>query len=495
MIADQFTFDNVRAVTNAIAVFLEEQHREQEGVVVGFDNRFLAEEFAAQAAATLMARGIKVFLCQRPAPTPAVAYAVQHWHGGGAIMFTASHNPPHYQGIKYIPYYAGPALPAETARISELLRLSLSENDNGGDRAQVKFRQNLDMVEELLMKSKNHKTKFTPDGFTAELSSPDWAEGLLEVIKPERPYLHHLQGLIDTEAIAAAPPFVVIDAMYGAGLGYLEAFLLPLGCPLRVLRGYRDPLFGGGFPDPSRYNLQELRKVVPELKADLGVALDGDGDRLGVITPDGEYLGANDILTLLLEYLVQERRCQGAVARTVATTHNLDRLAAYYGLQVLETPVGFKFIGQALREADVFLGGEESGGISIREHIPEKDGIMAALLFTEMLAKTGATPGKLFQKISEKIEPLRFNRWDITTEPTRKEQILCRLEGWQPAEIAGLKVVAINRKDGVKVLFTGGGWCLIRPSGTENLFRLYVEGPDEAFLSKCRQGVEQELGL
>lgn len=497
VIADEFTFENTRAVTRAIAEYLLEQQRERDGVVVGFDNRFLSEEFAAQTAAHLLERNIKVYLCRRPAPTPAVAFAVKHYRSAGAIMFTASHNPARYHGIKFIPHHAGPALPPETERIGELVRLALREKEPEKCSPQKYF-----SILEKLPKSPNdaggaaasasaaHKEKAAED-LEASLDH----NGLLVIVDPKKPYLKHLQQIIDTEAIAAAAPSVVIDYMSGAALGYLEEILLPLGCHLEVLRAYRDPLFGGGLPDPSQKNLKTLRRLVLEKEADAGLALDGDGDRLGVIAADGKYLGANDILLLFLEHLVQSRRWSGPVARTVATTHNLDRLARFYGLPLLETPVGFKYIGQALREKGAFLGGEESGGISIRGHIPEKDGLLSALLFMEMLAANRADPNFLFQKISEKINIFTFNRWDIHTSPAGKEEILRKLKRWQPDEIAGLKVEEIKRLDGLKILLEGENWCLVRPSGTEELFRLYIEAAGEPLLEELRHGIRWELGL
>ncbi len=491
VIADDFTFSNVRAVTRAIARYLEEQKRERDGVVVGFDNRFLSEEFAAQASEVLLERNIKVYLCSRPSPTPAVAFAVKHYQSAGAIMFTASHNPSRYQGIKFIPHYAGPALPPETDRISELVRIALKEEKPQKGTGKQKY---LDIVQKLLEDESNNGNFVFPEP-GVRTGGPSETEGLLEVVHPEGSYLEHLEQIIDIKTIAAAPPSVVIDSMYGASIGYLEAFLLPLGCRLEIIRGYRDPLFGGGLPDPSRHNLEKLRSLVLDLEAEAGLAIDGDGDRLGVIAPDGKYLSANDILILLLEHLVQSRQWRGVVARTVATTHNLDRLARFYGLQLVETPVGFKYISQALRERDAFLGGEESGGVSIRGHIPEKDGIMTALLFVEMLAASRSEPAELFQKISKKINLLTFNRWDIHTSSSQREEILKKLKNWQPEEIAGLKVEKINRTDGVKVLLKGGSWCLVRSSGTEDLFRIYIEAPDDTMLEELRHGIRWDLGL
>lgn len=495
VIADEFTFEHVRAVTRGIAGFLEERGKAQDGVIIGFDNRFLSEEFAAQAAAVLLERNIKVLLCHGPAPTPAVAFAIKYYKAAGALMFTASHNPARYHGIKFIPHYAGPALPQETDRIAALVGQALQKKEQAADVVPEKYAAVLQALWE------NGQTQKDSGTFAGKQEPPaaDPAKGenagLWAFIEPKEIYLQHLAQIIDTETIAAASLSVVVDAMHGAGAGYLEAFLRPLSCRVETLRGSRDPLFGGGLPDPAPHNLQKLRWRVLETGAAAGLALDGDGDRLGVIAADGLYLGANDLLLLLLEHLVQNRHWHGAVARTVATTHNLDRLARFYDLPLVETPVGFKYIGQVLREQDAFLGGEESGGISIRGHIPEKDGIMAALLFLEMLAAGKLGPAALFQKINDKIAVLDFCRWDMRTSSAGKQQILDRLKNWQPEKIAGLQVEKINRIDGVKVLLEGEKWCLIRPSGTEDLFRLYIEAPDSTMLETLKEGVCLELGL
>jgi phosphomannomutase len=501
VIADEFTVSNVRRVTRAVARFLEEEGRAASGVVVGYDNRFLAEEFAAQAAAALMDKGVKVYLCRRPAPTPAVAYAVKHLESAGAIMFTASHNPYRYQGIKFIPHYAGPAMPRETDRIGELLRQEMEEEGDGRGAAPVSMQEELLESLRILLENReeypedaNYGVGFV-EGNENNSGMKYSSRGLLEIIEPEGPYLKHLEGIIDRDAIAAAPPFVVLDSMHGAGIGYIEAFLLPLGCRVEVIRGFRDPFFGGGLPDPSKDNLHKLRSLVLEMQAHAGLALDGDGDRLGVIGPEGEYLSANEILTLFMEYLVQHRKMSGVVARTVATTHNLDRLAGLYNMRLVETPVGFKYIGSVMREEGAFLGGEESGGISIRGHIPEKDGIMASLLFVEMLAATGAGPGELFRRLRKKIELLSFERLDIHTLPGKKEKALEKMMAWEPEELAGLKVETINRIDGIKILLEGGSWCLVRASGTENVFRIYLEAPDRGLFEKMQQELRQQLKI
>jgi len=440
VIADDFTFANIRRVSQAIALHLQEKKLARQGIVIGFDTRFLAEEFAQAVAEVMAGNGIRVYLCARHAPTPAVAYAVKNLKAGGAVMLTASHNPPQYSGIKFIPDYAGPAMPEDVDPIvANLQRIT-----DGG------------------------KIKILP-------LSQAKRDGLLEAADPLPAYARHLEKLIDFAAIREAGIKAVFDPMYGAGMNYLDVILAEHGCELEVIHNWRDPLFGGSLPDPSFRHLKELLERVRESGANIGLALDGDGDRLGAVDGDGRFFSPNEILALFLEYLITYRGERGAVARTVATTHLLDRIAGHYGLSVVETPVGFKYIGCALREQGAFLGGEESGGISTSSHIPEKDGIFAALLFLEMLAKTGEKAAELLAGIQSRFGPVYSERLDFHIAPQEKETILNAMQEWQPKELAGVPVVSVNRIDGVKTVLANGSWCLIRPSGTEPVFRLYVE--------------------
>jgi alpha-D-glucose phosphate-specific phosphoglucomutase len=440
IIAEDFTFANVRCVSQAIAQHVRNLGLEDKGIVVGFDTRFLAEKFALVVAEVLSANGIKTYLCKKYSPTPAVAHAVTVRKTGGAIMLTASHNPAEYLGIKFIPTYAGPALPGDiepiVACMMDILRIGVA------------------------------------DRFTLNVA---WEKGLIEMIDPREEYMAHLETLIDFDAIREAGLRVAIDPMYGAGIGYLEELLGRHGCPTEAIHNWRDPLFGGSLPEPTGHHLKALVKKVQETNAGIGVALDGDADRLGVVDPDGRYFSPNEILVLFMEYLVHSRGWKGSVARTVATTHMLDKMAAHYGFEVIETPVGFKYIGQAMREHDVFIGGEESGGVSIRGHIPEKDGILGSLLFAEMLAKTGKTASQLLNDISERFGPLFSERVDLRTTLEAKDEIVRKMQNWEPETVAGTAVTSRSRVDGLKIVLANGNWCLVRASGTEPVFRIYVE--------------------
>jgi alpha-D-glucose phosphate-specific phosphoglucomutase len=458
IIAEGFTFANVRCVSQAIARRLLNLGLKDNGVVVGFDTRFLADKFALVVAEVMAGNGIKVYLCKKHTPTPVVAHAVIVNRAGGAVMLTASHNPAEYLGIKFIPAFAGPALPADIEPITSCMADILQTG--------AVNRHNLAQA---------------------------WEKGLVDIIEPKDDYSRHLETLIDFEAISAAGIKVVVDPMYGAGIGYLDTILESHGCDVSTIHNERDPLFGGSLPEPTSHHLKELAEKVRETESDIGVALDGDADRLGVVDPWGRFFSPNEILTLFLEYLVKSRGWHGAVARTVATTHMLDRMAEHYGLPVVETPVGFKYIGQAMREQDAFIGGEESGGVSIRGHIPEKDGILASLLFIEMLAKTGKTAKQLLADISARFGPLYSERLDLRTSTEAKDEIVRNMEKWEPTSVAGIPVASLSRLDGLKIILENGNWLLVRASGTEPVFRIYVEAASEDAKKELQQEVKRTL--
>nr|WP_253260416.1 phosphoglucomutase/phosphomannomutase family protein [Moorella sp. E308F] len=459
IIAEEFTFANVRLVTQAVANYLQSEKGQGE-VVIGFDNRFLAPEFAAAAAEVLTGNGFTVYLPSRAVPTPVTAWAIKKYGALGALMLTASHNPPAYSGLKFIPDYAGPAVPAITEAIEKEIAAVMA----GGN------------IKRLELAEARQR-------------------GLVKELDPREAYLEYLQGLVDVAAIKQARLKVVVDPLYGAGLDYLDEFLQRAGCQVHTLHNYRDPLFGGSLPDPSARGLSELAWQVRETGADLGLALDGDADRFGVVDGDGTYFTANEVLYLVLAHLLFHRQYRGPVARTVATTHNLDRLAAAHGLKVIETPVGFKYIGEALRKHDCILGGEESGGLSIRGHIPEKDGILATALVAELRAVQGRSLKSILADLQERHGRLVSRRLDLKVAPEVKARVLKELPDFTPAKIAGMPVTGRLAVDGVKFLLADGSWVLLRPSGTEPLLRLYVEAPDDERLHLLQEDIISALKL
>ncbi|MDD3269245.1 MAG: phosphoglucomutase/phosphomannomutase family protein [Syntrophomonadaceae bacterium] len=460
IIAREFTFANCQLVTQGIASYINNNNLKKKGIIVGYDNRFMSADFARECARVLVGNGIKTFLLQKAAPTPVTAYAVTVKDAGGAIMITASHNPPEYNGIKFIPEYAGPAMPDVTEAIEEEINRVLE-----GGRV---YALNLEEAEQL---------------------------DLFEEIEVDCEYLSHLQKLINREYIQGQKLKVVVDPMFGAGIAYLDRILEELGCEVRTINNYRDVLFGGSMPEPVKHFLPDLKRTVLSYHALVGLALDGDADRFGVIDENGDFVSANVIMPLLLEHLLQTRSFRGPVCRSAATTHMLDRIARKNGLNCIETPVGFKYIGEALRNKTCMLGGEESGGLSIMGHIPEKDGILTCLLIVEMLAYSGKTITQLNEELQAEYGNIVNRRFDIKVEEAEKEKVISKISDYKPRAIAGLRVESHRQMDGSKFIMEDGSWVLIRPSGTEPLFRLYVETADLNILEEIRAEVVGSLGL
>jgi alpha-D-glucose phosphate-specific phosphoglucomutase len=461
ILAEDFTFPNVRSVTQAIANHVIAAGRKDQGIVVGYDRRFLSDKFGRAAADVLAASGIPVYLTKKDTPTPVTAFAVVQLQAAGAVMITASHNPPEYNGIKFIPYYGGPALPEVTRDIEAHLEKVLA---NGG-------------VQQ------------------ADLCRVDGSDPV-RIIDPFQDYLEHLRRLIDGAKIKEAGLKVVVDPMYSCGAGYLETLLAGFGCQVEAIHQDYNPLFGGRLPEPNAANLPELIEKVKNGKAHLGLALDGDADRFGIVDGDGSFLTANQVLVLTLYHLLENRRWKGTqVARTVATTHMLNRIGEHYGVKVLETPVGFKYIAKALQDPGTLMGGEESGGMSIRGHLPEKDGILAAALMVELVAVSGRSLSATIREIEQRFGASVSQRLDIHVDICDKETIVEKIAALYPAQVAGLPVVERQTCDGVKIILKDGSWALVRASGTEPLFRLYVEAKDLEQLSQIQAEIRFLVGL
>lgn len=458
ILAEDFNFSNVRLVARSIGMYILGRGLAARGVVVGYDNRFFSDRFAAEIAGVLSGQGIPVMVTHSATPTPVVAYAVKQYHAGGGIMLTASHNPPEYNGIKFIPEYAGPALPHITGEIEDNIRKledegAGRETSDGGSRAAV--------------------TKVNP--------FPDYAR--------------HMETLVDFRAIGKAGLKVVVDPMHGAGVRYLESLLMHAGASVTAIRDYSDPLFGGGLPEPAAGSLGFLREKVMNGGAHLGLALDGDADRFGIIDSSGEFITPNQFLPLLLYHLYNCKGLRGPVARTVATTHLLDRIAGRAGQQVFETPVGFKYIARCLTEEGAVLGGEESGGLSVQGHVPEKDGILAGLLAAEIVAAHGRSLAGLMEQVAEEYGSLYSERLDVHTSPQEKERVLGLLKDLKPSSLGKRQVTGSNTVDGVKFLLEGGAWVLVRASGTEPLFRIYVEAGSTEEMKEIQEDTKKLLGL
>lgn len=448
VMAREFTFDNVALVAQAIADHVNGTGKADRGIIVGYDARFLSEQFAALVADVLSANGIPALVPDRDTPTPVVAYTIRARDLAGAVMLTASHNPPEYNGIKFIPDYCHPALPditdAITARIGEL------QAGNGPVRTGGSPPQKVD---------------------------------------PKPDYFAHVRELIDLEAIGRANLHLWVDPLYATGRGYLSEILRDAGCTVQTLHDERNPLFGGSLPEPNEKNLAELSARVRESGANLGLSLDGDADRFGMVDATGTYLTNNQVIALVFYHWLKTRYDRGSVVRTVATSGLIDAIAERFGFNVIETPVGFKWVGNALRTSDAIVGGEESGGLSVKGHIPEKDGIVADLIVTEQVAKTGKTPLETLAELREMVGEFLTTRVDVTLPDAAKKDLMRRLRDETPDTVAGVGVKSVSTVDGVKMVREDGSWLLIRPSGTEPLVRCYIEARSDSGVADLKQAV------
>ncbi len=457
IMAEDFTFGNVRKVTQAIANYLKLNKR-KEGkikVIIGYDNRFLSDEFAKSAAQILVNNDIIALVVNNATPTPVIAYAVKDLAADGAIMITASHNPPLYNGIKFIPYYAGPALPDVTDEIMN----QLSRIDKGDPKIS------------------------------------DERTGEIIYFDPKPSYLSHLEDVVNTSLLKETKLKIVVNPMYGAGVGYLDEILSSYGIEVCAINNHRDVLFGNAMPEPREGHLDDLIDKMTEVGADLGLALDGDADRLAVVDREGYFISPNQIIYLLMKYMIEEKGYDGTVARTVATTHMIDRIASRYGIKVKETPVGFKYIGESMMIDDAFLGGEESGGLSVSGHVPEKDGILAALLVIEMMTAYMQSPTEMLINIQNEYGPVFSNRLDMKCDDSEKENIIKMLDEFDFKEIAGRKIVSRKRIDGLKLILERGAWVLIRSSGTESVFRIYAEADNKESVVNIQKDICDKLKL
>jgi len=453
LIADDFTFANVRLAVTAIAEHVKSKARNPT-ILVAYDTRFYSEEFSQLAVEILQHHGVRTLLCETFTPTPAVAYEITRRKLDGGINFTASHNPSQYHGLKFSSADAGPALPEVTKDIEA-------------------------RVAGLIAKDAPFPMRPVVSSHTKN------SQG--EIVNLRENYLKRIEELVRFETLAKAKVKFVADALHGCGAGYLDRALADHGVPVQAIRANRDCLFDGTGPDVSEENLAPLRKAVLDSGAAAGLATDGDADRFGLIDRDGAWIQPNLILALVYDYLIESRGWKMPAARSVATTQMIDAVAKTHGQKTFQTPVGFKYIGQMIREDKIALGGEESAGLTIRGHIPEKDGILACLLVAEMIAARGASVGEqiraLYKKIGREFWPVRGN---LHLSDEQKANAI-RKVAVDSSTLLGRKVVSVDRTDGAKFVFDDGSWMLLRLSGTEPLLRLYVEAETAAKSAKLTQ--------
>ncbi len=448
IIGFDFTLDRIITVAEAIRQYLVETSHAEKPIIISHDTRFLSPEFARQTANYLTSRGMETWLLEGYTPTPVCAFAVMKHKACGAIVFTASHNPYYYSGLKFIPHFAGPAETETTDRISEIVNSLLSE------------------------------------GFSVSTPPTEFKGKKLDV---KEEYFDHIGKLINGAAIKTLNAKVLYSPFYGCGQGYVRGFLDRYSIEVHRMHLGRDVIFGRLLPDPSPENMKLLLPRLRELKLDLAVATDGDADRFGIMTPEGEYFGANKILPLLADYLIGVRKMEGALVRTVVTSHMLDDVATFHQMEGIETKVGFKYVGKCLRDG-ALIGGEESGGISIKGHIPEKDGILSVLLTLEMVATSGMSLTELFKKLAELHHPYVYERIDLrVTEEIRAKILDSAREASMKERAFGYTVSAVKDLDGIKIILENGSWVAFRRSGTENVLRVYFEGRNEDAFERLKK--------
>jgi phosphomannomutase len=447
VIGEDFTFANVRRVAAAVARYILAEGKPRRGLVIGYDTRFLSAQFAASAAEVVASAGIPVVLAGGASPTPAVSYAVVSGKAAGAIMITASHNPYRWNGVKFKAPYGGSAAPAIVKRIESYL----------------------------------HKAEMT--------SGHTWRPRAAKIntVDLVGPYLARLRSLVQMERVRESGRRFAIDPMYGAGQGCMAKLFEEAGVAFREIHGTHDPLFPGLNPEPIEPHVADLRRVVVEGKFDAGFATDGDADRLGAIDRDGTFIDSHKIFSILLAHLAGDLKLRGEVVKTFSTTQMIDKLAAKYGLPLHVTPIGFKYICELMLTRDVLIGGEESGGIGVKGHLPERDGIFNSLLLAEVVAARNRTLGELVQELQDEFGSHHYGRVDLEIEKVMAHRAVKRAAGFKGRRVGGLRVTAVDEMDGVKMLFDDKTWLLVRASGTENLLRLYAE-------AASRDQVEDLLG-
>jgi phosphoglucomutase len=446
IIADDFTFAGVRRASAAIAGHVSAQKKNPK-VVVGHDTRFFSPEFARTSAGVLRENGCSIVFCAEPTPTPVLAHAIIHNKLDGGVNITASHNPAEYNGLKFSGPDGGPALPDITKDIEK--RAAALPDDE-----------------------ESHFQDIADD---------------FERIDPRGPYFAQLKKMIRFDVLAKAKGNFAYDAVHGCGAGWLDRILTDHGMTVESIRTRRDVLFDGSGPDPSEANLAPLKKLVLEKKSLAGLATDGDADRFGILDRDGTFVQPNHILGLVFDYLLETRGEKLGAQRSVATTHLIDAVARVHGVKTYETPVGFKYVGPLLREGKIALGGEESAGMTIHGHLPEKDGILACLLVAEMIAARQASLADqlrdLFRRVGAEYWPVRENLHLPAEAQAKLPKRL--LENF--TEFAGQKVAKTDRTDGLQLIFGDGSWILMRPSGTEPVVRIYTEAAMLATAQKLAQ--------
>ncbi len=461
VIADDFTYDNVALCAQGVAAYLKSEGLGDRGLVLGYDTRFASAEFAARVAEVMAGNGIPVHLSTKPSPTPVVSYNILDKAAGGGVIITASHNPPLWNGFKYKPDYAGSATPEVTERLE----------------AHIESAERTGVASVPIEKAR--------------------ADGLVSDLDPAPPYLDHVGRLVDLEAIHSSGVKVAVDAMYGAGSGYLPELLADRGTlDLVQIHGERNPAFPGlERPEPIAANLGQLVRLVQDSHADVGIAFDGDADRVGIVDEKGSVFTTHQTFAVIAHYLLEVKGERGALVKSLTSTRMIDRLGKMFQSPVFETPVGFKYVCPVMIRENALIGGEESGGYSIRGHIPERDGILSGLLVLEYMAKTGKRTSELLDRLYEAVGYLYYDRRDITYDSGKREAVIRALESANPDRIAGVSVLGADAEDGKRFHLADNAWLLVRFSGTEPLLRIYCEANDPELVQAILDEGQSMLGV
>ena len=457
IIGEDYTFANVARCTLGLCEYMKRRGTADRGLIVGYDTRFLSPEFASTVASVAASQGVWTLLSVDPAPTPVLSYNVMHRKAGGAAIITASHNPAIWNGFKFKPEYAGSA----TQEITDELEVAISQAG-----------------------------AVNPAQIDAGRSS-----GLIENLEPSEPYYNHIARLVDLEAIRSAGFSVIVDAMYGAGAGYLPRLLEGGSTTVEELHGHRNPAFPDmAQPEPIAPNLAEMLDRVPAAGASVGIALDGDADRVGIIDEGGRFVTTLDTFSLLALYLMEEKGWRGSLIKGVTASEALNKMGNLYGVDVHEVRVGFKYMGPRMNELNALMAGEESGGFAFRGHVPERDGILSGLFMLEYMAKTGRTVSELLGNLFEKVGPHFYHRRDIEFEAADRERINQLVNDPSLSRLGEYRVESLDAIDGRRLHFEDG-WLGMRFSGTEPLLRIYAEASSPELLSGLLDAAVEYLGV
>jgi len=438
IIAEDFTFDNVRICAQAVAEYLKQNRLDKQSLVIGYDTRFASEDFAAAAAEVIAGNNIKVHLCLKPAPTPVVSFAVPATKSAGGIVITASHNPGSWNGFKY-KSQDGASAPGEITSQIERNIASLT----------LKGREQRGGVKRLALDKALKK-------------------GIVDYLDPSPAYFDCLSHFVDMEELRRQKLSIIVDPMYGAGIGYFKTALQNGNLKITEINAERNPSF-------PQIQPEQISRLVVEQKVDVGLATDGDADRIGIIDERGQFLTQHQVFALLCLYLLEVRGERGALVRTLTSTMMISRLGELFDVDVYETPVGFKYVAPLMMEKNAIIGGEESGGYGFRGHVPERDAILAGLYFLDFMVKTGKTPSQLLDYLYSKVGPHYYDRRDFHISAAKRQIILHRLSSSSPDTVAGSKVTKLDNTEGFRYFLSDESWLLIRFSGTEPLIRIYAE--------------------